>query len=250
MSEMLSQSAEAAAHMTEVAHGGTPPASTSTENPERWKNLVVVLTIINTVIVAILAGLQSDASIRANAANRDSQYYATLASGELVRQGLQSSYDFDTFARVIQHQQESFIMQFSALTLQSTGTDDTAATTLQAMVAQARADQATAFSIFYNDPRYAPQNEGDAPALQKYIDDQAAIANEIVTKQNAASDDYHKWNGKGDSYVAILTVLSVAFFLLGIGQSVNRSRLRLFFALFGAFVIMICVAWSVLVIIA
>jgi hypothetical protein len=226
-----------------------PPVTPVAENPERWKNLVVVLTIINTVIVAIVAGLQSDAGIRAGAANRDSQYYATLASGELVRQGLQSSYDFDTFARVIQHTQESLVMQFTALTLQSNGTDDTAATTLQALVAQARADQATAFSIFYTDPRYAPQSDADAPGLQKYIDDQAAIANAIVEKQNAAADHYHKWNSKGDAYLAILTVLAVAFFLLGIGQSVNRPRLRLFFAVCGAFIMLVCTAWSVLVLI-
>jgi hypothetical protein len=247
MSEMLSKSAETAVHMAEAMDNGTP--ARPGENPERWKNLIVVLTIINTVIVAIIAGLQADAGIRASAANRDSQYYATLASGELVRQGLQSSYDFATFARVIQHTQESLIMQFSALSLQSNGTNDTAATTLQALVAQARADQALAFSIFYNDPRYAPTSDGDVPALQQYIDDQAAIANAIVEKQNAASDDYHKWNKKGDGYLAVLTVLAVAFFLLGLGQSVNRPRLRLFFAICGALIMLICTAWSALVLI-
>ena len=44
-----------------------------TPNTDRWKSVVLVLTLINTVFAALLSGLQVDAGIRANNANRDSQ---------------------------------------------------------------------------------------------------------------------------------------------------------------------------------
>ena len=54
------------------------------EPTERYKTLIVVLTLITTVITAVVATLQADANIRANTANRDSQYYAILVSAETV----------------------------------------------------------------------------------------------------------------------------------------------------------------------
>jgi hypothetical protein len=221
-----------------------PVASTS---PDRWKKFILALIMINTVVVALVAGLQADASIRTHKANRDSQYYALQASGELVRQSYQSAYDMSTFSEVLKFTQESLVMQYTALAEQSQGDESGSQySTLQATVAQARAEQATRFSIFYMDERYAPQADGDIPNMEAYLNDQAGLVKSIVADQNAAADDYHRWNGKASDYVAVLAVLAVAFFLLGLGQSID-SRLRLFLAIFGAVIIGIGVLWSMLV---
>ncbi len=122
------------------------------ENPERWKTMIIALTMINTILVAIIAGLQTDANIRANNANRDSQYYAVLTSGELQRIGLQNNYDMTTYARILDNTSRSLVMGYTALQL-TEGGDEQGATfsNVQALVAQAQADTASKFSIFYQE---------------------------------------------------------------------------------------------------
>jgi len=215
---------------------------------ERWKSVVLVLTLINTVFAALLSGLQVDAGIRANTANRDSQYYATLLSSELVRQGYQSSYDFQTFAATLKPSQESLIAEFTALGLEQDG-DKNAADNFhaQSLISEAQADAARKFSILFNDPRYAPTQSDSMPKADLYIADQAKAANDILTKQNAASDDYQVWNKKSDAYVAVLTLLAIVFFLLGVAQS--TQRMRPFFAVSASVIMLISVAWTFLILI-
>lgn len=213
---------------------------------ERSRLFVLVLTLINTVFAATLAGLQSDANIRADAANVESQYYAVQVSAELVRQGHQSAYDFDTFSTFLKNSQESLVLQFSALEVENNGDAQGAARLrVQASAAQARADAARPLSIFYTDPRYAPASPDAAPNLQRYLDDQAALANALVEKQNAAADTYQRWDGKSDSYLTLLTLVSLVFFLLGVAQT--TQRLRLFFALAAVSLMLVSGAWTLVI---
>jgi hypothetical protein len=230
-----------------------PPAAQAPSKPllntERWKAMIIILTMINTILVAIIAGLQTDANIRANDANRDSQYYAVLTSGELHRIGLQTNYDMNTFARILDNGQRSLVMGLTSLEQLQKGDEAGAAlSSLQEKVAQAQSDAATKFSIFYQNPRYAPKSSEEQPDLQKYLDDSNVKALELLASQNAAADAYKIWSGKSDSYVAVLTILAIAFFLFGIAQSVN-PRLRLLFAGFGILVIMLGVGWALVILI-
>lgn len=220
------------------------------ENPERWKTMIIALTMINTILVAIIAGLQTDANIRANNANRDSQYYAMLTSAELQRIGLTNNYDINTFARYLDNAQRSLVMGFTALEQLQNGDEPGAAlSSLQEQVYQAQADAATNFSIFYQDSRYAPKSPDAQPDLQRYLDDSNAKALELLASQNAAADAYKIWSRKSDSYVAVLTILAIAFFLFGIAQSVN-PRLRLLFAGFGIVVIALGVGWGLVILVS
>ena len=220
------------------------------EAPERYKTLIVVLTLITTVITAMIATLQADANIRANNANRDSQYYAILVSGELVRSGLQSSYDLNTFSKVLLEKQTALMMQFTALqSEQSADKLGTALNNISALAAQARADKLINFSIFYTDPRYAPKTTDGLPDAEAYLADISNEANKILEKQNAAADEYHKWNSKSDAYVGVLTVIAVAFFLFGLAQAV-KGRMRLVFAVFGLVILLAASAWTLLILVA
>ena len=216
------------------------------EPTERYKTLIVVLTLITTVITAIVATLQADANIRANTANRDSQYYAILVSAELQRSGLQSTYDLNTMAKVLLEKQTALMMEFTAL--QSEDKQGTALSDLSALAAQARAGILTNFSVFFTDPRYAPQTTEGLPNSEAYLADLSAKANEILEKQNAAADDYHEWSNKADSYVGVLTVIAVAFFLFGLAQALT-GRMRLVFAIFGAVILLASSAWTVLILV-
>ena len=215
----------------------------TTPNPERFRTLILVLTLLNTIFAAALSGLQVDANIRANNANRDSQYYALLASNELVRLGHQSAYDLKLFADTLKDAQQSTVMELTALELEKSRNKDSAARLhSQSEVSKARSEKGVSLSLLYSDPRYAPNEADGVPDLAAYLADQSKSPNDLVAKQNAATDAYHKWNGKADSYVAVLTVLAIVFFLLGIAQS--SARMRLFFAISAMAVMLIAVLWT------
>jgi hypothetical protein len=218
-------------------------------NPDRYKVLVVVLTVFTTVLTALIAGLQADANIRASVSNRDSQVNAILAAGELHRQGLQAAYDTTVFTDYLKDAQEATVLQLTALQQDQAGNTEASQISLQqADVAQARADMAQKFSIFFTDPRYAAQGTDALPNMQKYLDDSLAKANELVAKQNTAADEYDHWNRKGDAYTSVLAVLAVAFFLFGLAQAL-KSKLRLLMAVFGLLALAGAGLWTVVIMI-
>lgn len=218
-------------------------------NTDRFRVIVLVLTLINTIFAAALSGLQVDANIRADRANRDSQYYALLAANEVVRFGHQGDYDAKLFATLINQAQQSTILELTALELEQAGEDERAAALLsQSQAAQARSDRGTALSIFYTDPRYAPTEPDGLPDPVAYLEDLSKLANELTEKQNIASDEYHRWDSKADSYIAVLSILAIAFFLLGLAQS--TVRMRLFFALSALGIMLLAAAWTGFILLA
>ncbi len=171
----------------------TPP------NTERFRTLILILTLLNTIFAAALSGLQVDANIRAEHANRDSQYFALLAADELVRLGHQSAYDLELFANTVKDAQQSLVMQFTALELEKKGDKENAERLRnQSDVSQARSDKGISLSLLYSDPRYTPTEPDGLPNLEAYLADQSKNPNELVAKQNTASDTYHRWSGKAD----------------------------------------------------
>ena len=221
----------------------------STPNADRFRTLVLVLTLINTIFAATLSGLQVDANIRADSASRDSQYYALQASNELIRSGQQSAYDLELFANTVKDTQQSLVMEFTALELEKNGDKESAARLRsQSEISKARSEKGVSLSLLYSDPRYAPTEPDGMPDFQAYVDDQSQSPNDLVAKQKAASDAYHKWNSKADAYVAILTVLAIAFFLLGIAQS--SARMRLFFAGSAVVIMALAAVWTGYIMIA
>lgn len=217
------------------------------EKPDTHKTLIIILTLITTITTAIVAGLQADANIRANNANRDSQYYAILASGEIHRQGLQSNYDLSTMTEYLRLSQEATLMELTALSLkESNDTAAQAATELTSLGAQARADKLMTYSVFYMDPRYAPQSADGIPNMDAYAADALAKANEITEVQNHASDEFRRWDGKADAYVSVLTIMAMAFFLFGLAQAL-KDRMRLVFAIFGATILLASTIWTVVI---
>lgn len=221
----------------------------TTPNTDRFRTLVLVLTLINTIFVVALSGLQVDAKSRAEKANRDSQYYALQASNELIRLSQQSAYDLELFATTIKDTQQSTVMELTALELEKNGDKESAARLRsQSEIAQARSEKGASLSLLYSDPRYAPSEPDGMPDFQAYLADQSKSPDELVVKQSAASDAYHKWNNEADAYVAILTVLAIAFFLLGVAQS--SVRMRLFFAGSAVVIMLIAALWTGYVMIA
>jgi hypothetical protein len=217
------------------------------QTTERWRSLVVILTMVATVLAAILAGLQADAGIRSQVANRQSQVYALLASGELFRQGIRSDYDMATLASLTKEIQDSLSLEITALEQEADGRLEIAGPArLRAAVLAARAERAKALSFFYTDPAHAPTTPDGLPSLEGYLENTYAEANRLVALQNEQADEYQRWSKKGDAYVAVLALLAVALFLFGLAQAAN-IRTRRTFTLFGAIVLTVSLAWAILI---
>ena len=215
----------------------------TTANTDRFRSLIFVLIFVNMLFAVALFGLQVDANIRANNANRDSQYFALQASNERIRLSQQSAYDLELFVVTAKDAQQSTVIELTALELEKNGDKDGAARLRsQSEVAQARSEIGTSLSLLYSDPRYAPSEPDGTPDVQAYLADQSKSPNDLVLKQQAASEAYQKWNGKADAYVVILTILVIAFFLLGLAQSSVRKRL--FFAGSAVVIMVLAVVWT------
>ena len=217
------------------------------QNGERYKNGIMILTMFTTVLAAVLAALQVHANIRADIANRNSQYFAILAAGELQRAGLEGNYEFIVFGDYLRNLQESTVFGLTALEQEEKGDGAAAQVTRElALASEARANVGEKFSILLTDPRYAPQTAEELPKAEQYIVDLNEEANKIVASQNEAADEYERWNAKADAYVTALTILAVAFFLFGLAQTIRNIRMRLTFIIFGIVVLGLSVSVSAL----
>lgn len=218
-------------------------------NPERGKTLVLVLTLLNTVLIAAISALQVDANIRANQANRDSQYDAVQFTGSLIQAGARSDYDLNTYSMLLTNSQEALVAEYTAMQRQNANDQQGfEALTLESQIYQAQADRVGSLSFLMIDPAYAPASGQMAPNITGYLSDLNSYSLELVQKQNDASDAYHRWSNKSDSYVAVLTVLAIAFFLLGIAQMAQPS-VRLLFSLFAIGVICIGILWTLILLV-
>jgi len=218
-------------------------------NTERWRSVVVFLTMAATVAAAIVAGLQADAGIRSQVANRESQVYALLASGEIFRQGIRSDYDLGTLADLAQEMQDSLSLEITGLEQEAAGDLDSAALARQrAAILRARVERAQALSFFYTDPAHAPGEPDALPNLEGYVEDSAAEANRLVKLQNEQADAYQRWSRKGDSYVAVLALLAIALFLFGLAQAAS-VRTRRTFTMFGSVVLAVSILWTLSILI-
>jgi len=227
------------------------PVTDAPRPSDRWKTTALVLTILTTVFASILAALQADADIRASRANRDSQSLAIVAAGELERGGLAANYDLSLLSRLLTDMQQALVYELTALEQQARGEDDLAETTLiLASAASARVERLRPLSVMYTDPRYAPAEADSPPDMQAYLADLYADAQDLVAQQNAAADDYQFWSRKADSYIMLLTILAVAFFLFGLAQTVQTDRLQRLFVLIGSLVLATSVAWSLIVLVS
>lgn len=216
---------------------------------DRFRVFILALTLLNTIFAAALSGLQVDANVRADQANRDSQYYALLAANEVIRFGHQSGYDLELLTTTNKDAQQSLVLEFTALELEQDGKEAIAAQLhSQSQIAQARSDKGSALSIFYTDPRYAPAEPDGFPDSDAYLADQIQAANDLVARQNAVSDAYHKWDNKADAYISVLSILAIAFFLLGLAQSARR--MRLFFGISALAVMSFAAVWTGFILIA
>ena len=212
-------------------------------SPNRGRRLVVVLTLITTIVAAVVAGLSVDAGTRADAANRESQYLVLVASDQTLNDLAAENYQAAIVTDILMNTDDGLAHDMSAL-VSSSKDDPGGAEQLAALgaAARARADAARALSDIFHGMASAPSTPEDFQKVQAYYEQRNEAERAIVARQNAASDTYNAWSSKGDTYVAILSVLAVTFFLLGLAQV--SKRMRPFLASCAGALMVLATAWT------
>lgn len=214
------------------------------------RRVPAVLAMVTTVAIAVVAGLQADADIRADVANRHSQAYAVQTAGELFRQGLRSEFELGTAADSVKDALEATVLELTALEQEAAG-DLAGADALRerATLAWARADRLRTLTILFTDPAYAPQSPEAQPDGGRYLEDLFRESRRLLELQNRAADDYGRWNRRSDTYVAILALMAMALFLFGLAQAAS-ARIRIPFSILGGVVLALGLVWTILVLVS
>jgi tetratricopeptide (TPR) repeat protein len=190
---------------------------------ERFKRIVAALIALVTVIAALIALLQSDASARDDRANRDTKRYATEAMGHKVSGDARVNFDYNS---AYQSWYELDTLASSA----SARGDEAAAKRYEAV-----RDKMTGLSPLLASPYFDPA-KGQLDVARYEADVYLVEMTTLSEKFVAASAVKDAWDTKANAYVLHLTLLAVAFFLFGLSITIASPLTRWIFAGVGTIV--------------
>lgn len=196
-------SAEAAISGGEAVPFGeeTPPALAPTESPDRAR-WVAVLIMVVTLLGAVFTFLQNAASNRAFAAARRSDAAAVEAEGAAVRAAERIGAQWRIWTLFLEESQV-------AMSLLGSG-DDGAAALAQGSWAEAMA--IGSFAGFDLEGRFGEE-------YQRLFEETWASVTRAGELEKAYAAERSSWGAKSGQYVAVVTVLAVALFLLGLSRT-------------------------------
>ena len=202
-----------------------------TFDDERFKRIVAVLIALLTVLAALIALLQSDASARDDRANRDTKRYATEAMGRKVSGDARVNFDYNSAY------QAWYELDTLATSATNRGDDEAA----QRYITQR--DEMTSLSPLLAAQYFDPA-EGQ-PDVSRYEADVYLVEITALNERFlAASVVKDGWDTKANAYVFHLTLLAVAFFLFGLSITIASSITRWIFAGVGAIAAVVVVSMA------
>jgi len=216
---------------------------------DRFQYVVIVLILLVTILGAVVALLQTHASVREGQASRESVALAVQLVGKLQRSSQRSAYELGLVADFTAYSMDALAVQATALELEVNDQSEEAATYWErAETLMAQAEALRTLSTLFNDPRYAPQGDDFIPDAEAYAKDEMAPIQELLAEQNTAAGAANRWGSKADVYTSIVTILAVSLFLYGLSLII-RGRLRYIFTLVGTLVAgasLLWVAWALM----
>ena len=202
------------------------------QDSDNFKHLIAVLIAIVTVIAAVVAYLQSDASSLDERANRDSKRYALEALGRKVGGDARVNYDYNT----------AYVnwLEINVLRDSAQSQDDLKA----AARYQKLANHIASVSPLLSPPYFDPANEQVDISL--YESDTYLIeVTRLMEQFDAASAVKDAWDYKANTYIVHLTLLAVSLFLFGLSTTISAGKSRWIFVGLGGVLTCITVGWMV-----
>ena len=218
-----------------------PVPTPEPEKPDYFKNGVIVLLTLLSVFAATTTLLQNFASLRGSDLAEQSSFKAVNATGLYFSAGLASAQGTDVLQRYKDYLQSAVRADTKAKALRMGGQSPLAAEyDLDASRWQTAAAQV------------ATSN----PLLTQYGSDQSLYSETLLRdgyleeeREQTLLQQSRLWNDKANSYVAVLSTLSVALFLAGLSLTLS-SRLRYVMAMAGVALALGCAVWTLFIVVS
>jgi tetratricopeptide (TPR) repeat protein len=179
------------------------------EEEEPFNRIVTVMIATVTLIAAIVAYLQADASNQADNANRNAQQYATQSLGKQTYGASELTY-----------QDQAIVQAWKQLQVLSSSADahnDPAA----AKRYRDAADRIKGLSGIF-DPKYFDPNTQGLPNDTAFAADLYTTQATGLAQRSVVQRDLHdEWNGRQSAYIANLSLLAVALALFGLALATS-----------------------------
>ena len=217
-----------------MSNEATLVATPSHRADERFKAIVVTLMSLVTILSALVAFLQNDASNRSSTLLRDGQRFAVTQMETTLRSQQQLNYDTYVY------------QQWSGLSWQRAQDLQAATQTAQAQVDQmTNIMQLTADFSPLTQPPYLTDLISGTPDLARYFAEAQVEPSYWQQRREAAVDEGNAWNNKSAAYVTVLTLMAVSLFLFGLATTIG-GRLRGSFVVLGIFIALAGSGWAAL----
>lgn len=195
---------------------------------DRFSQVVAVLIVLATLVGAVVEFLHERDNDRANQAGLQAQRLAVQAPGDLNAAQQQAMVQFEGFA-LAEEERTSGGSAFqgrltppahpgpaAASDQQRLGLDEVRWNTLAAMT--------QAGTAIKPDNQYGPEADPRFPT--HYLVDSQVGPDRDEALQDAANEERNLWSAKATDYVAIITVIAVALYLLGLSLTLHLGVRR------------------------
>lgn len=204
------------------------------EDEEHFKQAAAVLIALVTLLAAVVALAQNDASARDDRANRLAQQAAIQRVGQNVSGETQVNYAQDTAYRAWDE------LNTLALTAQ-TNSEEPVERRYRAVQ-----QKIAGLTPYLAAPYFDPQTE-QPPDTAKYEADTYLVqATALNERFEARFDTKLAWDEKANTYILHITILAVALFLFGLATTVS-SRVRFIFVGTGLLITLITIGWVLII---
>jgi tetratricopeptide (TPR) repeat protein len=200
--QLVPAEAEALASGEEVPTGQSPPPGQDVPERADRSRWVAVLIMVVTLLGAVFTFLQTSTSNRAAAAARRADAAAVEAAGEAVRAAERTSAQWRVW---------TLFLEESSLTVSLAGSGAEGAGAL-AQGSYAAALATASFAGFNLTGEFGEE-------WQRLFEQTWGAVTRAGEYQKAYAGERSAWGAKGGQYVAVITILAVALFLLGLSRT-------------------------------
>lgn len=182
-----------------------------------FKRRIALLVVGVTLLGAIVAYLEAQASMREDVAAREAQRSSVAGLGLEVATRAETTFAFGVYAEAQQYDRRRIISASRARFL--SGTPQAQAYAAEAERWAQVKTSLTPLTPLLADDRYAPETD---PLFPVRFESDLGVPADVATLQQATlAETANAWSDKAGRYVAILTLLAVSLFLLGLSLTIG-----------------------------
>jgi|GEM_PF-2507510 len=216
-------------------------SETSSPKPNLFNNSVITLLTLVGIFAAVVTFLQNYASLRSEDLVQQSEFTAVNSTGLSFKAGLEASQGVDVQQRYDDYIQRAIRADTKARALRLGGWELLAG---NYALDTERWNKAAA-EVLESDPLLYKYKQ-DADLYRETLSREAYVEAE---RQHTLLAQSRAWGDKANSYVAVLSTLSIALFLGGLSLTLS-SRVRYLLTLAGVGLTAVCLAWVLFIVFA